>query len=433
MVRHLACAVLLAAAPVFAQTIAITHGKVADGRGGEPVDGVTVLVRDGRIAAVGRSVAVPPGARVVDATDKWVTPGLFAGFSRLGLVEVDAVDQVNDTGATKGNFGAAIDVAPGLNPAGEPVAVTRADGVTRAATAPDGSRDLFEGQGAIVDLAGGPAMVTRARAFQYVELGETGARSSGGSRGAAFQVLRNGLDEALAFQRNPAGYGEGRSRQSILTRRDAAALVAVVTGAQLLVVRAERASDIREVLGLRRDYPRLRLVLLGANEGWLVAREIAAARVPVVTLGMDDLPARFEQTAATRNNVGRLVAAGVTVALGVPDNDASFQPRLLPQYAGNMVAQGRVPGGVGLSWGQALASITRMPAEVYGLARELGTLEPGKRADVVVWSGDPLELSSAPTMVLIDGRETAMTTRQTRLRDRYLRPNAQGLTYGYNR
>ncbi len=192
----------------------------------------------------------------------------------------------------------------------------------------------------------------------------------------------------------------------------------VVEGRVPAVVHVERASDITAVLGLRAEFPKLRLVLLGAREGWLVADKIAAAKVPVVTLSLFDLPDAFETLASTRSNVGRLVAAGVTVGFGIFGGNSGAQPRNLPYFAGNAVAQAAVPGGVGLTHGQALAAITAAPAQIFGLA-DLGTLEAGKRADVVVWDGDPLELTSAPTAVLIDGVAQPMQSRQLQLRDRY--------------
>ena len=181
----------------------------------------------------------------------------------------------------------------------------------------------------------------------------------------------------------------------LLTRFDAAALVPVLQGRQLLLVHVERASDILQVLALKREFPRLRLVLVGATEGWTVADRIAAARVPVIANALNDLPATFEQLAATQSNVGRMRAAGVTVALGMINDDEARQVRLARQQAGNLVAVGRVPGASGLSWGEALAAITSGPAEAVGLGGEIGSLRPGRRADVVIWDGDPLENGSA--------------------------------------
>jgi imidazolonepropionase-like amidohydrolase len=204
-----------------------------------------------------------------------------------------------------------------------------------------------------------------------------------------------------------------------VTREDAEALTLVLRGAQPLLIRVDRASDIRQVLKLPTMYPGLRLVLVSANEGWMVANEIARAGVPVITLGMQNRPDNFEYLGSTMSNVGRLVAAGVKVALGTPDLDASFQPRNLPHYAGNMVAQARIPGGAGLSWEQAFASISSVPAEIFGLAGA-GTLRQGSNADVVVWSGDPLELSTQVEQVYIRGVPQNLDSRQSKLARRYL-------------
>jgi imidazolonepropionase-like amidohydrolase len=419
--KRLLLALLMAATPVAAQTIAITGGTVQTAVGEERIENGTVVIRDGRITAVGRGVAVPAGAKVIDASGKYVTPGLIAGMSTLGIVEVGGVNQTDDASARASPFSAALDVAAAINPVSPPIAIDRLGGVTRAVIGPELGASVFAGQGAVISLAdvgaGGNALL-RGRAFQLAELGEDGARVAGGSRAAAWLDLRNGLAEAQRFARNPAGFDSGRDRGSLVKRLDAEALVPVVEGRMPLVVHVERASDIVTVLGLRRSYPALQLILIGAREGWQVADQIAAARVPVITLSLFNLPDSFETIASTRSNIGRLQAAGVIVGLGVFGGDSGAQARNLPYFAGNAVAQASVPGGVGLTRGEALATITRNPARIFGLA-DLGTLEVGKRGDVVVWDGDPLELTSAPTAVVIDGVAQPMTSRQTLLRDRY--------------
>lgn len=158
-------------------------------------------------------------------------------------------------------------------------------------------------------------------------------------------------------------------------------------------------------------------VLVGATEGWLVASEIAAAKVPVITMPMRDLPASFETLAATMSNVGRLKQAGVKVAIGM--FAGMDQPRYAPQQAGNLVALTKVPGATGLSWGEAFAAITSVPAEISGFGGKAGVLAPGAAGDVVVWDGDPLELSSAPVEVWIDGVKQPLSNHQSRLRTRY--------------
>ncbi len=422
MIGRVVAALLAAVSvPAAAQTIAITNGIVAKGDGSEPIQGGTVVIRSGRIVAAGAGVRIPAGAQVIDATGKWVTPGIVSGFSRLGLSEVDLSADGSDDTSANGPFSAAIDVVPSINPLASTIAVNRADGVTRALVAPQTGKSIFGGQGAVIDTGADMDPITRPRLFQFVELGEGGAATAGGSRSSAHVLFRNALREAAELSRfaRPIAVRRERSEDVLLTRFDAAALVPVLQGRQYLFVHVERASDILQVLGLKREFPSLKLVLVGASEGWTVADRIARAGVPVIASAVNDLPASFEQLAATQSNVGRMRAAGVNVSIGlIDDNDTRylFEER---QYAGNLVALTRIPGATGVNWGEALAMITSRPAQAIGMGGEIGSLAPGRRADVVIWSGDPLEGSSAAEAVFIDGVRQPLDTHQTRLRDRY--------------
>ena len=417
-------AAALLAAPAAAQNIAITNARLVIGDGSEPIADGTVLIQAGKVVAAGSAVAVPPGVRIIDAGGQWVTPGLVVAVTDLGLVDVEAVGESSDVNADKSPFSAALDVASAINPDNVPIQVSRAGGVTRAAVAPLGTGSIFGGQGAIIDLGADPDAVTAPRAFQYVELGEAGARRAGGSRAGAYAVLHNALAEASELTRLPAG---PRRDDVLLTRRDAAALVAVVNGRQPLYVHVERASDIRMVLGLKREFPLLRLVIVGAAEGWLAAADLARAGVPVLATPLTDLPASFEQMGATQSNLGRMKAAGVKVSLGAFGD----QPRYAPQYAGNLVGLAKVPGASGLTWGQAFAAISSGPAEALGMGDKFGSLRPGRAGDVVIWDGDPLELRSGVVKVFVDGIEQPLSNRQTRLRQRYATPTEGALPKAY--
>ena len=298
----------------------------------------------------------------------------------------------------------------------------------------------------MIDTGADMSPVTRARAFQFVELGETGADDAGGSRPSAHILFRNALREAAELRRfadpvrsartgepderlepvvrdpNEArilGPGARRSEDVLLTRFDAAALVPVLQGRQHLLVHVERASDILQVIDLKREFRSLRIVIVGASEGWLVADRIAASGIPVIASAVNDLPASFEQLAATQSNVGRMRAAGVRVSIGTINDDETRNVFRERQYAGNLVALTKIPGATGLSWGEALAAITSGPAEAIGMGGDFGSLAPGRRADVVIWSGDPLDPRSAAEAVFIDGVEQPLTNHQSRLRDRY--------------
>ncbi len=415
-------ALALGSAPALAQDVTITNARLVLGDGGAPIEGGTVIVADGKVVFAGLPT---PGQTfqtdlLIDAGGAWVTPGLFATVTSLGLADVSAVDESNDITASGSPFSAALDASTAINPVSQHILVHRAAGITRAATTTLPVGSIFAGQGAIIDLDGDANAVMQARAFQMVNLGEGGAQLAGGSRVAAYALLSAALREAQALSGKP-GIPQtaeiGKGNDVLLTRFDAEALVPVVTGRQKLYVAVERAADIRAVLGLKTQYPRLDLVLVGVSEGWLVAREIAAAGVPVIANGLTDLPEMFEQLGATQSNAGRMVNAGVKVAL----NAANLQdPRRLQQVAGNLVALNRIPGASGMEWGKAFAAISSVPADISGMGGKAGVLKPGALGDVVLWDGDPLEAGSVPTRVFIGGIEQSLKNHQTELRDRYI-------------
>ena len=355
----------------------------------------------------------------------WVTPGLFLPVTDLGIYDVEGTESSNDRDPQGSRFSAAMDVSPVINPANEHIAVTRASGATRASVIAEPVR-LFAGQGAVIDLGADRDAVTTPRAFQLAYLGEDGANLVGGSRITAHAELRLALGEAQAF----AADGE-RAGDVIFNRQDIAALVPVVEGEQKLYIVVERAADIRAALALTDEFATLDIVIVGATEGWLVADELATAGVPVITHGLDDLPSQFEHLAATQSNVGRMHRAGVKVALGQFRGTNDF-PRYAANYAGNLVALSFVPGATGLSWGQAFASISSVPAEISGMGGMAGIFAPGAHGDVVIWDGDPLELDTAPVRVFIDGIEQPLTSHQTRLRDRYRTPSEGDLPKAYD-
>jgi imidazolonepropionase-like amidohydrolase len=425
---YAAAAVAAFATPVTAETIAITGGRVVVGNGSAPIEGSTVVMRDGKIIAAGANIAIPAGARQIDATGKWVTPGVFAGFTRLGLSEVDAVNGTNDKSGGKSGFSAAIDVAPAIDPFRSPFAVNRAAGVTRAVVAPEAADNIFAGQGAIADLGADGNPVTKARAFQFAEFGEDGAASAGGSRAGTHLHFRAMLREAQDY-----AAGRGTFDDDLLKAEDAKALLSVLRGETRLLIHVEGANDMLRLMELKREFPAIKVVFVGVSEGWRVARELAQAGIPVIASALNDLPATFEMLGATQSNIGRMKDAGVQVAIGMINDRDSHQLRYTTQYAGNIVSLQYVPGATGLTWDEAFAAISSVPAEIMGVGDRLGSLKAGRAADVVVWDGDPLELSSAAIKVIIDGVEQPLTNRQNRLRDRYARPTEGDLPKAYDR
>jgi imidazolonepropionase-like amidohydrolase len=399
---------LPARAEAGAGTVAITGARVVTLGAAGTIENGTVVIEDGRIRAVGRDVAIPAGARRVDAAGKVVTPGLFDSLSHLGVVEVSAVDETNDVAVKGRELSVAFDVADALNPRSQLLPVTRVEGVTGAVVAPVPSDSVFSGRGAAIRLTGPGDLVVRDPVAVFASLDEAGAKIAGGSRAADLERLREALADARDYARHRAEFERNDRRRYSLSRLDLEALQPVLRGELPLVVTAQRASDLEAALRLARDF-HLELILAGAAEGWMVAGEIAAARVPVLLDPMANLPSAFERLGATLENAARLARAGVRIAFM---SGEAHNSRNLRQGAGNAVAYG-------LPWEEAVKAMTLSPARIWGLERNQGTLEPGKEADLVVWDGDPLELQTAALHVFLRGREVPPTTRQTELRDRY--------------
>ncbi|HVT59137.1 MAG TPA: amidohydrolase family protein [Thermoanaerobaculia bacterium] len=390
--------------------VAITGATVHTMGPAGTLQNATVLIAGGRIQEVGRDLAVPVGALRIDASGKVVTPGLCDSLTRLGLVEVDAVEDTEDSTNQDERLSAAFDVSAAVNRRSMLIPINRVEGITRAVVAPSPAKSLFLGQGAVIQLDGGPDTVVRPSVALFATLGETGARLAGGSRGAALTRLREALLDALDYGANRAAYERAQHRPFALSRLDLEALLPVARGEKPLVVFAAGATDIEAALKLAREL-RLRLILADAAEGWEVASEIAAAKVPVLIKPQSNLPGSFERLGATLENAARLYKAGVTIAF-MSAFDA-HNSRNLKQDAGNAVTYG-------LPWDAALAAMTVNPAHIWGIADRYGTLEPGKEADVVIWPADPLEVTTFAERVFIRGVEMPAETRQTKLRDRYL-------------
>jgi imidazolonepropionase-like amidohydrolase len=391
---------------LLAQTIAITGGTVYP-VSGPKVDNATVLIRDGRIAAVGTNVAVPAGATRLDAAGKWITPGLIDGGGQMGLREISAVNATNEAVLQGNDVAAAFNVLEGINPASALIPVNRIEGVTTTLAVPGGG--LIWGQAALIDLDGTTieAMRVKAPAAMVADLSEGAKEAGGGSRAGVAQRLRRVFDDALEYSRRRTDYTRAQMQQLAAGAADLDALLPVLRGQLPLVIVANRRSDIETALRIGREY-KLRLIVAGAAEGWMIPGEIAAAGVPVLVEPLDNIPS-YDALGIRYENAALLAKGGVKVALL---ETATENTRDLRQQAGNAVAYG-------MTWDQALRAVTLTPAEVFGVADRYGSLEPGKVANVVVWSGDPFEFSTGVEHVFIRGKEIPLRSRQTELLERY--------------
>jgi imidazolonepropionase-like amidohydrolase len=367
-------------------------------------------MRAGKIAAVGSSVQVPAGAQTIDAAGKIVTPGLFDSATQIGIVEIPGGAQgTADQSTTDTRISAAFTVVDSFNANTTVIPVTRVEGITRALVMPERTGNVLLGQAAVVDLSGAqaPDSITRAPAAMIAVLGEAGAAVAGGSRATAMLRLREALEDAGDFARNRVAYNAAQRREYVRGRLDLEALRPVLRGEIPLAVQANRASDLLAAIRLADEF-KLRLILMGAAEGWMVAGDLAKRNVAVVIKPLTDIPS-FDGLGATLENAARLAQAGVTVAISSFD---THNARNLRQQAGNAISYG-------LDHDAALKSVTLVPAQLWGVADRIGSLDVGKDADVVVWSGDPFELTTRAEHVFIRGREVSQDTRQRELLKRY--------------
>ena len=391
------------------ETVAITNGRVFT-VSGPPIERGTVLIQGGKIAAVGATVQVPPGARVIDATGKIVTPGWLESATQIGIVEIPSgAEGSDDQSSSDKDLSAAFNVVDSFNGESTVIPVTRVEGITRAVVMPAGTGHVLLGQGALFDLSGAqvPASVVKAPVAMFANLGEAGAASEGGSRASAMLRLREALQDALDFARNRVSWNNAQRRPYARGRLDMEALGPVVRGELPLAINANRASDLLAAMRLADEF-HLKLILMGAIEGWRVADQLAARKIPVVVKPLTDIPG-FDALGATLENPARLSKAGVTLVLSSFD---THNARNLRQEAGNAISYG-------LDRDAALRAVTLEPARVWGVADRVGSLEVGKDADVVVWSGDPFELTTGPEHVFIAGHEMSKDTRQRQLFEKY--------------
>jgi len=391
---------------LLAQTIAITGGTVYP-VSGPKIENATVLIRDGRIAAVGASVAVPAGATRIDASGKWVTPGFIDGAGQMGLREIGAVDNTNESAFRGNDVAASFNVLEGINPASSLIAVNRMEGITTTLAVPTGN--LIWGQAVLIDLDGATieAMRVKSPTAMVADLSEGSKAAGGGSRAGVAQRLRRVLDDAREYATRRADYRRAQIQPLSASAADLEALQPVLRGELPLLVVANRRSDIETALRIAKEY-KLRLILAGVAEGWMIAGEIAAAGVPVLVEPLDNIPS-YDALGIRYENAPLLAKGGVKVALM---ETATENTRDLRQQAGNAVASG-------MPWEQALRAVTLTPAEIFGVADRYGSLESGKVANVVIWTGDPFDFSTGVEHVFIRGRDIRLRSRQTELLERY--------------
>lgn len=411
VLKHVALALALVAPALGAQDLLIRNATVHTATARGTLEHADVRVKGGRIAAVGPNLDAD-GARVVEAAGQPLTPALFGGIGHIGLEEVSGEESTRDAALTLGADARHMVVRPefdvtlAYNPESVLVPVARMEGIgftlLGADSAPGGS--IVGGQGAVVRLDGSPDPLPPRSLF--VALGTDASGLTGTSRAGQWLLLDRLAGEAR-------GKVAADSPHALLTPDGRATLARYLDRRGRIVVSVERAADIRQLLRWAQRH-KVDVAINGGAEAWKLAPELAAAGVPVFVDPLVNLPADFDRIGATLENAARLHAAGVAVGFSQA-GDAAHNARKLRQLAGNAVANG-------LPWQAGLAGLTRVPAEAFGVDKEIGSIEVGKRADLVLWNGDPLDVAYTATQVWLGGQAMPMRSRQTELRDRYLAP-----------
>jgi hypothetical protein len=399
LVATLALSSLAAQADTILIRNATVHTMTSEGI----LENTDVFISAGKVDRIGRNLPVPQDdVYVFEADGKPLTPGLFAGISSIGITEVSAVEESTDSSLALEDMHPEFDVTPAYNPNSSLVPVARVEGFTFTllGAAPKGS--LFGGQGRNVVL-GGEYDSFAGSPVLFINVGRDASSLSGGSRAGQWMLLNQAMQEADSPPTS--------TEHALLTRAGRGTLSTFVTGGKV-VFNVDRAGDILATLRFAKDYG-LNIVISGGKEAWMVADQLAEAGVAVMLNPLDNLPRNFDSLGSRLENAALLDAAGVTVIIS---GAGSHNARKQRQMAGNAVSYG-LPHEAGL------AALTSNPARVFGLGNRQGSIRDKGSANVVLWSGDPLEVTSAAEVVVIDGRVMPMESRQTKLRDRYLPEN----------
>ena len=403
---------------------AIRNARVVTVSGAE-IEGGTIVIRDGKIEAVGATVSVPPGAQTIEAQGLWVYPGMMDAGTSMGLVEVGQGASGTVDTAEVGELNPNAKAILAVNPHSAHIAVTRVDGVTTVVSIPLGG--LISGQAAIINLVGTSPMEMAVTPYAALVINYP-RTSSGGGGGFFAPTQQTNLSEALAtanrqveqirkLLREAEAYGraqEAYAKDKTLPRADQniilESLVPYVRRERPVIFRADREHEIRGAISFAEEM-KLNPVILGGDDAWKISSYLKDKNVPVILTGILDLPGREDDFYDTLyENASKLQKAGVRFCISSGDSGANV--RNLPYYAGMAAA-------FGLPKDEALKSVTLYPAQIMNVAQRLGSIEVGKIANLVVTDGDLLETRTHVRHLFIDGRQVPLTSRHTDLYDAF--------------
>mgnify|MGYP001160998939 FL=1 len=387
-----------------ADDILIKNATVVTSSDSGVINETDILIRDGIISSIGPDIS-SEDALIIEANGRIITPGLLAPATNLGLIEIELEAETRDD-RTK-HFSAGFSISSAFNPSSTLIPYNRTAGITSAIVFPSaGKGDLFQGLGSVFKTHGRidtqPIVTDIAMVMQMGGIQD--------SRASTFLELEDAVMKAKQFK---------RSRNLILrggffdtgeySERDLEALSDLIDQKKPLIVKTNRASDMLRMIEFSKKHE-INIIFHGAKEAWRIADQLAESNIPVIIDPMDNIPSSFDSIGARIDAASLLTDSGVNVLIGIADAHNSFLSR---QGAGNAVANG-------MDRYEAIKALTINIAEAFGLADSLGSIEIGKDADLVLWDGDPLEVSTFSDVVIINGEIMSDMTRSKRLRDRYL-------------
>jgi imidazolonepropionase-like amidohydrolase len=414
-------ATLLLLTPLGAETLLLRNGNIHPVTSAA-IQGGSVLVENGKIADIGQKLVAPKGARVIDLKGLDVYPGMIDSATELGLVEVLSVKEMSDT-TELGFFKPQLRAASAVNPASEHIPVTRANGITSAVTVPAGG--IICGQSALIHLDGwtNEEMAVRRSAAMVIEFPQIvtvlPSRNGRSSPPIPFTEARRRHDVQLqqlgGFFEEARRYRQVKSAGGGDFRTDLKfeAMLPVLEGKLPVVIRADRERTIREAIQFA-ERQKIRMILYHADDAIKVAAELKAKHIPVALGPTQRLPHEEDDPYdAPFTMPGELFKAGIKFAFGSFGPTASDHPRNLPYQAATAVA-------FGLPYEEALKAVTVNAAEIWGVADELGSIEKGKLADLIVTDGDPLETKTQVKQMFIAGKAVDLESKHLRLYKKYL-------------
>ena len=386
------------------EKILIQNATVITAADSQVLENTDLLIDSGLIAVIGRGL-IDDDAIKIDASNQIITPGLIAPHSQLGLKEISQERETRDDSTQY--FSAGFSIVDAFNPSSTLIPYNRSGGITSAIVIPSSAKTIYSGMASVFKLDS--ELITDSIAKDIAMAVSFGGGSD--SRASQILLLEDSFDKALRFI-------VSREQYSLIADfnfddykiRDLEAIFRVLNKEIPLIVRSNRAKDLLRMISVGNKYG-IKIIFHGAKEAWRIADILAVEGIPVILDPMDNIPGSFDAIAARMDNAYLLNKAGVKILITSQETHNSYLSR---QGAGNAVAHG-------LPQNEAIKALTANVAEVFGLSDELGTIEVGKVADLVVWDGNPLEVSSFATSVFIDGKQVSLVSRSTRLRDRYLR------------